>query len=401
MAETGKPEYSKVEGGWRDFIPEFLTELGRVDSFPYEQRTTVQRRSERIKSFVDDEEPWSMDSFLEILEDSDARYGYRSSPARSIDLITKGSPTEFERLQIEWRRLYRDAGSDDSYLTPQGFTRILGAFRNFGLAYHSELLSNLYPRRFWQLNGQVDRFFRLINPDVPPGFSKAELRYFMVRPLIDSVLEVLGKVLEDADYRVADHFIYWLMNEKLPKQSEPGIAYWKVSPGDNAWHWDECRTGGFIAIGWDALGDLSGISREDFHARWKAARVDSARSGWSDATEEQLWKFVKSVKPGDRIVANRGTTEVLGIGTVTGPYEFVPGVRHGHRWSVRWDDTSLRTVDEPGWRRTFVSITEKKFSDILSIKPKETLETAEPSSDLINLGNARCGLGRIPDSSHL
>jgi 5-methylcytosine-specific restriction protein B len=40
--------------------------------------------------------------------------------------------------------------------------------------------------------------------------------------------------------------------------------YWKVAPGENAWNWEACKNGGFIAIGWDEMGDLSNISRQEY-----------------------------------------------------------------------------------------------------------------------------------------
>ena len=140
--------------------------------------------------------------------------------------------------------------------------------------------------------------------------------------------------------------------------------FWKIAPGDDAWQWNECRDNGFIAIGWDELGDLSNLDRAGFEAR--RAEIQQAHPDWTNDALEQAWKFAQ-IQEGDQIIANRGTSEVLGIGTVTGPYYFVPGVRHGHRLPVQWEDLTLRKVNEGGWRRTLIELDESKFEAIVNL----------------------------------
>jgi len=137
--------------------------------------------------------------------------------------------------------------------------------------------------------------------------------------------------------------------------------YWKIAPGENAWQWEECRDGGFIALGWDELGDLSDLSEEEFRAHLEELRP--AHPDWGAQGPEQAWQFAR-IGPGDRIVANQGTARVLGIGTVTGPYFFEGGVRHGHRLPVRWDDTAPRVVEQGGWRKTLIELTAEQFEAI-------------------------------------
>ncbi len=151
----------------------------------------------------------------------------------------------------------------------------------------------------------------------------------------------------------------------------PTQRFWKIAPGDDAWQWNECRDDGFIAIGWDELGDLSNLDRASFEAR--RAGIQQKHPDWTNEAMEQAWKFAQ-IQEGDQIVANRGTTKVLGIGTVTGPYYFMPGVRHGHRLPVQWDDTVMREVNEGGWRRTLVELAEAKFSAVASATPSASVD---------------------------
>jgi hypothetical protein len=154
------------------------------------------------------------------------------------------------------------------------------------------------------------------------------------------------------------------------------VGYWKIAPGEGARLWEKCYAGGFIAIGWDELGDLSGLTRAEFDTR--VAQQLEAHPDWDKTRLEQLWKLV-NIRKGDRIVANRGTSEVLGIGTVDGPYYFVAGEEYGHRLPVEWEDVEPRKVDEPGWRRTLIKLSPAKFEHIQSIGFSPGSESAHSS----------------------
>jgi len=210
--------------------------------------------------------------------------------------------------------------------------------------------------------------------------------------------------LRDSD--LFDVFSHWLVAVK--DFSFRPIRYWKIAPGENAWNWDACRDGGFIAIGWDGLGDISGLSRSEFDAR--RDELVAQHDNWTKAGANQVWRFARIVE-GDRVVTNHGTSEVLGIGRVVGPYYFVEGQRHGHRLPVEWDDATRRRVDEYGWRRTLVELDREKFKTILKTPPIEIdtdlaapfskifedREEAEWAFDLLNETLQRLGVTNAAD----
>lgn len=144
------------------------------------------------------------------------------------------------------------------------------------------------------------------------------------------------------------------------------VRAWKVSPGDGAWPWDEAREGGFIGVGWEDLGDLSGVDEAEFRRRQSDV---AERFGWTTRATNQVWRFATEIRVGDRIVANRGTTEVLGVGTVTGPYFYAAGERHAHRLPVRWDDTAPKRVRFGHWRQTLLSVPQADFQEIVGPRP--------------------------------
>jgi len=118
-----------------------------------------------------------------------------------------------------------------------------------------------------------------------------------------------------------------------------------------------------IGIGAGSLGDVTEYSdREAFRV---AQQRNERQGGWSVDGTNQVWTFAKEIKTGDRIVANKGMSIVLGIGTVTGPYQYIPGEGFYHRIPVRWDDTQTRKVDKKPWRRTLIELNEETFAEIL------------------------------------
>jgi len=176
--------------------------------------------------------------------------------------------------------------------------------------------------------------------------------------------EIRGSDIADLrEPDVFDMFSHWVVAvKKYPLIIGKGIRYWKIAPGEDAWNWEACRNGGYIAMGWDDLGDLSAMTRKEFEA--KRGELVAQFDDWKKAGTEQVWKLARLIKEGDRVVANRGTAEVVGIGTVTGPYYYVPGEPHGHRLPVDWEDTRVREVDEYGWRRTLIKLDREKFEAI-------------------------------------
>lgn len=143
---------------------------------------------------------------------------------------------------------------------------------------------------------------------------------------------------------------------------ERGVRYWKVAPERRAMLWDRWREDGYISIGWEKLGDLSRLSREEFETRRRT--IEREDQEYTAQGAKQAWDFAH-IREGDQIVANRGHKEVLGIGTVTGPYIFLPDIEHGHRIPVQWMDLRPRSVDQKSWNNTLRSLSRKQFQEIL------------------------------------
>jgi hypothetical protein len=240
-------------------------------------------------------------------------------------------------------------------------------FKGFQIGMLSPILNALRPDEFLLVNNKPRA---VINHFANTSHGGNITDYPAInetgRELIEELSETMRQDgtsgLLDADR--FDMFAHWLVGVK--KYGFGSERYWKIAPGENAWQWDACRDEGFIAIGWDELGDVAKISRTDF-VKLRDEHV-AAHPGWNKISVDQVWKFSR-IREGERIVANRGTSEVLGIGTVTGPYYFVPGQTHGHRLPVEWNDLTSRTVSEEGWKRTLIELDRTKFEALCAAPP--------------------------------
>jgi hypothetical protein len=234
--------------------------------------------------------------------------------------------------------------------------------KGFQTGILTPILNALHPDKFVIFNNKsrsmVEYFTGISYSQKIAGYPRANAATIsFIENLAEEMLSLAGRELLPID--LFDMFSNWLVTKD---PSPIGVSYWKIAPGENAWNWDACLKGGFMAIGWEELGDVSSLNRPQFNA--KRDQLLAEHSDWNKNGVEQVWKFAH-IKQGDRIIANKGTTEVLGIGTVTGPYYFVGGIQHGHRIPVEWEDFAPRRINKPGWRRTLIELNKEEFDEII------------------------------------
>ena len=127
------------------------------------------------------------------------------------------------------------------------------------------------------------------------------------------------------------------IKSNLIKEEEMGdfMRVWKIAPGPGAMYWGEAVVGERIFIGWSEMEDLRRFnSQEDLIEHFKGVyQIDHnpTNNGFT------LWAFSKLVQPGDIVIANKGGRSIVGIGRVTGEYQYLPDKNH--------DYPNFRTVD--------------------------------------------------------
>ncbi|WP_198654662.1 McrB family protein [Nocardia aurea] len=158
-------------------------------------------------------------------------------------------------------------------------------------------------------------------------------------------------------------------------------AIWKIAPGEDAKFWPECLAGGYIAVGWDEVGDL-GQFTSDAELKEVMDQIYTERPGMNGDKASKLLMF-RDLEPGDRIVANRGMRKVLAIGTVTDGYRFDDARPEGkHLVSVDWNTDFAQELPEVkgAWRSTFAKVPRTLFASLTAdrtpgpaIRPEPTL----------------------------
>ena len=146
----------------------------------------------------------------------------------------------------------------------------------------------------------------------------------------------------------------------------------KIAPGireDRQRIWADCRGGGYICVGWDAVGDLRKyISKDEFLRAFEWKYLKKWYNGRLSNTHQkanELWTLV-TLQKGDKVVANNGITEVLAVGTVQKlGYQWNPS-RDDYRHTVKvsWDESFGKTVSAQPWNNTVAPLSYTQVKQI-------------------------------------
>lgn len=143
------------------------------------------------------------------------------------------------------------------------------------------------------------------------------------------------------------------------------VNYWKIAPGEKARFWNRCVRDKNICVGWEELDDLSSVL-DDFNSFKKTYFEAHENEDASKRTRQmnQLWDFL-NLKVGDIIVANQGLNKIVGIGRVSGAYEYKADYNdYKHTVRVDWFDVTPRDIPSQARdiSKSWGTITLKKLS---------------------------------------
>ena len=170
-------------------------------------------------------------------------------------------------------------------------------------------------------------------------------------------------------------FCHWLVTEKdfrfRPRR------YWTLGMDDDGWLWQEWREGNMITAGWDELGDLGGVRKQEFTQRRDS--LIAQHPDWRKQSAEGVWRFARQLQEGDQLLVHRGNA-VLGIGAICGSYYYVPELPQGHRHPVEWADLTPRRLPGEGWGHGLVSIPAERFAMLSAAPTIARSETPDPQA---------------------
>ena len=235
----------------------------------------------------------------------------------------------------------------------------------------------------------LDHFLERLDAKVPgEDVITANRRLLAVLRNVDGLADFTTKELE--------RLLYWWS----PPPSATKIV--KIAPGPDASQWKDCLEGGYICVGWDELGDLRDYpSWEAFRHRFGELFPYEGNLSQVTRKAKEVWTLVE-LQPGDLVVANRGTSEILGVGTVTDEaYRWRPErAEFRNTVTVEWDTSKARRIAPvKAWATVTVrSITDGQYAELMrdaAVPTPEPNGEIAPDELLLRIAAALEGKGQV------
>jgi restriction system protein len=167
------------------------------------------------------------------------------------------------------------------------------------------------------------------------------------------------------------------------------IRFWKISPGKQAYLWEEFKAKNYIAIGWNDVGDLRKFANRD-------EIIKEFYDVYPDSLPDQVLEFFYDMKKGDRVLIY-GNKNVYALGEILSDYYYKEEESdvyylYNHRRDVKWLEIptpplSIEFLPEDLQRklmrpRTIIELTEDEWKSIEEVikeqPPPEELEQPPP-----------------------
>ena len=223
------------------------------------------------------------------------------------------------------------------------------------------------------------KYFSLLFPEKLDDYHNAEYQRFHLVKLLQKPPEEDGLYVSAGRFLKLSTVLGWPLNQLtavLNERNGRPIRYWRIGTrlGETDSIWQDMRNGTYVAIGWEKLGDLSGLrTAEDPKGEIRKlleqhypgdAKVVSRKAG-------EIRNFLTEISEGDGDIAVAADGEtVLALGRVTGPYRFENTAPTGapHRRAVTWASTAEWKMPESEGLRTTVFPLKKHVENLMEIE---------------------------------
>lgn len=265
----------------------------------------------------------------------------------------------------------------DSAVNPfEAATKILkGDFKIdfFSKAFWTPIFQAQYPELLPNWNNKSERFLKNVGIDLKTSRRSIEEKY---RLLSDAFIYLQG-----LDPKLNFHHINHLMHygtvieegKKLLKEllnsNGDEVSYWQIAPGEGARLWQDFRAGSIVAVGWNEIKhDLQGKPKAELESLMEEAYPD-----WENRKRRlnttQLWNFM-NLKAGDKVITNRGKSELLGLAVVKSGYRYRPTrEEYRHTADVEFYRISEKSIPIPDryrgkFGKTIVPLNKEEFDEL-------------------------------------
>lgn len=226
-------------------------------------------------------------------------------------------------------------------------------------------------------NGWVHKYYHMLYPSKIDDYHSPDWQKFYLIKMFKKPISTEGR------YALAGQYMELSRLANLPISHVTTAmynmfgdinTYWRVGTTGSKDHsyWDEMYDGGFVSIGWSALGDLKkfdNMNPTEAKAQLKSALEDKYPNDPRQIGKSvnQILNFTRYIKKGDIIVAAKGEI-ALGIGRVTGEYEFNGKFDFPHHLKVEWLKTPNKKLAKPseGLQTTVHQL--KDFDNLIEIE---------------------------------
>jgi 5-methylcytosine-specific restriction enzyme B len=214
-------------------------------------------------------------------------------------------------------------------------------------AVRTKLLYMYFPTELVPVSSRsdIDHFLRALGDQTPSASVVRGNRKLLAD------LRTVPELNELSNQQIG-HFLYPWHN---PRPSQRVV---KIAPGERGMFWPDCLENSFICVGWDEVGDLGQYdSKESFREVFREHYPYNGVEHQVSRKANELWTLIE-LQPGDIVIANRGVSEVLAVGTVndTG-YVWRPDrEQFKHTVGIDWDTSQAKPIAPvKGWATTTVS----------------------------------------------
>jgi 5-methylcytosine-specific restriction protein B len=152
-------------------------------------------------------------------------------------------------------------------------------------------------------------------------------------------------------------------------------GYWRIGTSNGEQprnRWALMREGECVAIGWADLGDLSGYEKNT-PSKEKLTKLLGEKYPGSPQqigkAASQILNFAKAISEGDIVLACDGSA-VLGLGRVTGDYQFESACDFPHRRPVEWRSLDEWKLPEPEGLQTTVHRLRKSPINLVEVEKR-------------------------------